>query len=411
MTSGIPIRIPLLLSAIIVFATRDLAPAQSNPSHDDLLRSAAVALTSGDIPTAERELNSLLQDSPADYRALDLLGMLRAQQQRNAEAESLFKASSRAQSDFPGAHIHLGLLYLQMNDADRAVPELQDGLRLAPGRSDAQSALVSAFRQQAQTAMAAANPEKALAALISARKLAPGDPDVAYEYGMVALQMSLLPDAIAAFQETLRTRQDDPLSLYALGRAYMQSANFEDARARFARYVDVKPNDASGHYGLGISLSSLQRGDEARREFERSIALQPAQTESYFRLGVLQLDAKELEPAEGNLRHVLQRDPNHAGALAALGRLEMERKDYPAAAALLERAVASNDSLREAHYYLGLTYARMGRKEDSEKQLQIASRIDKEEAERQRTIFKVLDPASAGASPATNADGHPQDTR
>jgi hypothetical protein len=33
----------------------------------------------------------------------------------------------------------------------------------------------------------------------------------------------------------------------------------------------------------------------------------------------------------------------------------------------------------------------MGRKQDSEQQLQIATRLEHEEAEKQRTIFRILD--------------------
>jgi len=101
-----------------------LALGQTNsPRPDGLLRSAAEALAAGDIQRAEQDLNSLLHTSPNDYRALDLLGMLRAQQQRNPEAETLFRQSIRVKHDFASAHIHLGLLYLQMNQADQAIAE------------------------------------------------------------------------------------------------------------------------------------------------------------------------------------------------------------------------------------------------------------------------------------------------
>jgi len=93
---------------------------------------------------------------------------------------------------------------------------------------------------------------------------------------------------------------------------------------------------------------------------------------------------------------VLDRDPKHAGALAARGRVEMERKQFGDAADFLQRAIAADDSLREAHYYLGLTYARMGRKQESDEQLEIANRLEHAETESQRTVFKSLDPSAAG---------------
>jgi len=250
---------------------------------------------------------------------------------------------------------------------------------------------VNIWRSDAQLATSTGALEKALALLISARKLASENADVQFEFGMTSLRMSLFTDAVDGFQKTLALRANDPLALYGLGRAFMGLSKFEDARQRFALYTDLRPDDASGHYALGMSLATLQRSVEGQAEFEKSIALAPVQTESYFRLGLLDLDAKDLDSAARNLHHVLDRDPKHAGALAALGRVELEKKNYAQAAEFLNHAVASDDSLREAHYYLGLTLARMGRKQESEEQLQIAARLDREESQRQRTVFK-LDP-------------------
>jgi hypothetical protein len=64
------------------------------------------------------------------------------------------------------------------------------------------------------------------------------------------------------------------------------------------------------------------------------------------------------------------------------------------------RAIASDASLRQAHYYLGLSYARLGRKDDSEKELQTASQLEHEEVEKHRVVLKILnldESAPAGA--------------
>jgi len=123
------------------------------------------------------------------------------------------------------------------------------------------------------------------------------------------------------------------MALWGLGRAYTGESKFEDARQQFARYVALRPDDSSGHNALG------------------------AQTESYFRLGLLDLDSKDLDSAVKNFRHALDHDPQHAGALAGLGKIEFERKHYNEALELLQKALAADNSLRVAHYYLGLTYA------------------------------------------------------
>jgi tetratricopeptide (TPR) repeat protein len=389
-----------LLSVVLLAAS--LPTHAQGPAGDtaSLLQDAGRAMAAGDLVTAEEKLQWILHSSPNNYRALDLLGILRAQQQRNSEAEDIFQRVIKTKPDYASAHIDLGLLYVQMGEAEKAVAQLEEGLRLAPERTDAAAALAGVLRDEARSATVE-DPEKALSLLLRARKLAPSDPDVLFDLGMVELRMSLFPDAIEAFQQALKSRSDDPSAIYGLGRSFMELPKFRDAHDQFVRYVAMRPDDASGHYALGMSCAALQLVKEARSEFQKSIALQPAQTESYFRLGLLDLDGKDYEAAEQNLQHVLGRDPKHAGALAALGRVKLETKKYDEGADLLQRAITSDDSLREAHYYLGLAYARMGRKEDSDQQLQIATQLEKQATEKQRTVFKIIDPG-------TNSAGDPK---
>jgi tetratricopeptide (TPR) repeat protein len=177
----------------------------------------------------------------------------------------------------------------------------------------------------------------------------------------------------------------------------MATAKYSDAHTTFDRYCVLQPSDASGHYALGMTLEALQQSAEARSEFEKSIELQPAQTESYFQLGRLEFEAGNARAAEKQFYRVLKRDPNHAGALASLGQIKFQEKDYAQATDFLGRAIAADATLREAHYYLGLTYARLNREEDSKKELETASRLEHEEVEQHRTVFKIIDADQAAA--------------
>ena len=260
-----------------------------------------------------------------------------------------------------------------------------------PAPKDTNTSLVSSYRSEARQA-ASNDPEKALALLIKARNLDPNNPDVQYDFAMIALRMSLYSDAAQAFQSTLNVLRDDPNALYGLGRAQIGLTKYQDARDTFEHYLKLKPDDASGHYALGLALAALQLSPEARKQFETSIQQQSVQTESYFQLGLLDLDDKQLAKAAGNFQRVLDRDPYHAGALTGMGRVDFENKEYSKAAELFRQAIATNPTLRQAHYYLGLTYARMGQKDESAKELQIASQLEHDEAEKQRLGLKIIDP-------------------
>ncbi len=384
------------------FAFCGLSVAQEVPSSNfSRIKDAAEAIAAGKLDVAENELQTVLRADPKEYRALNLLGVVRAQQHREKEAEQLFKQAIAQKPDFASAHVDLGLLYSQMNRNDDALPEFQKTLEIDPSRSDARAALVKIYRTQATDAVHSQNLEKALSLLIKARKLSPNDHDVLFEFGMVALRMSLFPDAIQAFQEALQIDKNDGKAIYGLGRAQIGLTKFQDAKESFEQYLRLRPDDASGYYALGFVLRALQQIPEARQEFEKSIQLQPVQTESYFCLGLLDLDENKLEDASKHFTEVIKQNPKHAGALTGLGRVAFQRKQYLAASELLQQAESSDPNLREAHYYLGMAYGRLGRNDDSQKELQRASQLDREEVQKQKYVLKLLNPDEE-ASPSSD---------
>jgi tetratricopeptide (TPR) repeat protein len=371
-----------------------IIPVASAPAEDTIttsLRSAAVSLSAGHLEAAEGELQKVLHASPKEYRALDLLGVVRVLQHHTNDAETLFQQSIESKPDFASAHAHLGLLYLEGGREGDAVPELREAIRLDPSRSDASGALIRVFREQARSASTVGNQQAALGFLIEARRIAPKNADVQFEFAMAALQMSLLQDAADAFAQTLLLRKDDPLAIYGLGRAYGGLGKFEDARKQFTRYIALRPDDPSGYCSLGMTLAALDRRAEAKTQFEKSTALLPSQTESYFQLGILEIHDGDLVAATEHLRRVLDHNADHAGALSALGRIEFEQKHYAQAAELLKRAIADNNSLQEAHYYLALTYARTGRRAESEREFERATELEHEDVEKRRSVWNRLE--------------------
>jgi tetratricopeptide (TPR) repeat protein len=386
----------------ILFGLATCATALAQTSSRQLsaspLQEAAREIAAGKLDEAEKNLRAVLAATPGDYRALDLLGVVRVLQHQEAKAEELFGQVVKTRPDFAPGHAHLGLLYLRLNRPEDALLELREALRIDPGRTDAVQALVHILRDQAQKASQRGDWDRALNALIEARKYAGDNADVLYEFGYAALRSSLIDDAIDAFQQTLKLRKGDSLAVFYLGYALLDRARFDDARQQFAQYVALRPDDPSGYGALGMALAGLGRSDDARPQFEKSIALDPKQSESYYQLGLLDLDAGDYDAATRNLQRALDIKPNDAATLTALGRVEFEQKQYPDAMAHLQQAVSQDSSVQEAHYYLGLTLARMGRKEESSEQLEIATRLEEDRKARGRRLLRLREPD--GASPA-----------
>jgi len=354
------------------------------------LRNAAQLIAAGKLESAESELRSVLQESPQEHRALDLLGVVRVLQHRERDAETLFRQAIHSQPDFASAHAHLGRLYAQTGRDGDAIPELQQAIRLDPARADASDALVLIFQQHADDAENSGDLKQALGLLIEARKLAPKNPDVQFAFASTALKMALLQDAADGFRATLSQRKNDALAVYELARSYGGLGRVEDARLEFEHYIELRPDDPSGYCSLGITLAALDRSAEAATQFHKSIALAPEQMEAYFRLGSLELRTNDFDAARIHLKHALDRDSNHPGALSAMGRLEFSQKHYPEAAGLLVRAITVDDSLLEAHYYLALTYGRLGQKADSDREFERVKQLQQLDVEKRRSLLNRL---------------------
>jgi len=353
------------------------------------LERAATLIREGNLAQAEAEIVSLLEGNPQQPDGLNLLGVIRLRQARTGEAEEVFKRSLAAAPHRMGARINLGLLYASLDRLDEAAAQFEAVLKSIPAHRDAQARLVDVLRRQAADALALGEREKALSHLLRAKTLAPANPQVLFEFGMVALGMSLYTDAAQALGAARDRQPNEPKVIYALARAKLELGNLADAERLFRRYVELKPDDATGYFGLGYVLVLLRRGAEAAPAFEKSLTLRPGQTESPYQLGTIAYASGDLEAAARWFEQVLARNDQHTGALLGMGQVYFSRKQYEQARASLEKAVGLEPALSKAHYQLGLTLARLGDKEAARHALDTATKLQEEEKNRKRVVLSL----------------------
>lgn len=367
-----------------------------------MLQKAMELIAAQKFPIAEALLNSIIQTSPQNAPALNLMGILRLRQGHPKEAERYFKNASGVAPDFAEPHARLGSLYHSLNRWDDAATEFATAISLAPRRGDSiVPEYVAVLRTLAAAALAERDAEKALSYLLKAKNVAPANSDVLFEFAMVALRLSLYDDAIPPLLSVLKNQPDEPRALYALGRARMSKGEFGAAEELFRRYVALRPAEASGHYGLGHVLALLKRNEEASQSFHRSLELQPNQTESPYQLGLIALADGDMKAARAWFEKVLTRYADHTGALLGMGQVDFQQKDYAAARSRLSRAVALDGSLMKAHYYLGLTLARLGEKDEGRKELDLAAQLEREQKEQGKVILRL-----ANESESKRETGH-----
>ena len=341
------------------------------------LQEAANQIGAQDLSAAEETLKPLVaQDDPI---ALNLLGVVRIQQGQAANAETLFRRAIEHGPTLAGPHVNLARLYGKSR-AEDAVAELARALELAPDLEQAAVMLRETAASASADLMRAGNKDQALALMLRAHKVLPHDPDLLVETALAAMESGLYQDAEAFLTDALAIRAAFPRAIYALARAYLGGSKGQLAEAEMRKYLALKPDDATAQYGLGYILMSEQKVEDARAAFEKSLALEPRQTESLFQLGEIASQEGKGEQAAEQYAKVLDVDPTHGGALTGLGTLVYRAGKLDEALGYLERAVASAPSYYKAHYYYALTLKKLGKKEDSDREFQIATGLQKHDA-------------------------------
>ncbi len=390
--------VPLLI--IVLCATAQRAAAQEPVVESSaILRQAKLLRAKHQPDAAARVLNSFLAKNPEDADALTLLAQIRLDQGDVSMAKELLTKALASSPNSPAANTTLGKLMLEEHRDPEAMDRFETVLAVDLRDKEAREGELTAASELAMSARREDRPEAALKVLEHARAKLPDDPKLLLDLGIQAMEMSLLPEAADSLQAARKLDTNDPNILYASGRLEMEEQHLQAAEKDLRAYLVKRPQDASAHFGLGKVLSVQQRSAEASAEFERSIQLQPAQTESYYELGQLELQMQHDALAAPLFQKVLARDPTHGGALTGMGIIAFRDKNFAQAEQYLARAEKTAPNYQPSHYYRGLALARLGLKEESQRELQIATELDRKQQGPPGAADRAPESGTAKATP------------
>jgi tetratricopeptide (TPR) repeat protein len=391
--------------------------AQVDPTTDRLQR-AADLIRKGELAPAEAQLDLVFKRAPREPNALNLLGVIRAQQHRPSEAEKLFLSAIEVNKSLVGAYLNIGQLYLDLEKPGRALWAFTEAGKLQPERSfpllfnlgatfyhkgerkraeefflaalELKPDEVPTLRALANISRADGELEKALSYLVRARKVAPDSAEVLYDFGWTALNMNLVYDALTALEQLHRMKVTDRQYLYPLAIARLNNGKSTEAQTVIKQYIELRPEDGRGYYVLGAILYGERKFAEARVALQRSLSLMSYPDTEYY-LGMIAHNEGNEEEAISWFRSALRSDPANAPAHAALGTVLARQKDYQAARAELERAIELDPKDQAAYYQLGLVYARLGDKNRSRSMLALSEKLRAEQKERQGIGVRLID--------------------
>lgn len=134
--------------------------------------------------------------------------------------------------------------------------------------------------------------------------------------------------------------------------------------------------------------------EQAKAQFEKAVQLKSDYSPARFQIAmVYQAQGKTTEELQA-LEDAKKFSPNDVGLAFQIGIVYYQQKDYQKAKTELERAIGLDSNYANAIYFLGLTYDKLGLKDQAIVQISKVSDLNPDNAE----LKKVLDNLKAGKS-------------
>jgi superkiller protein 3 len=276
------------------------------------------------------------------------------------------------------AFLALGLVDHAENNAQRALSQQPD--------------CIACYQTLARVAEHQGNTEKALSYLVQAKRLAPEDPQVLFQFGRVCLERNLLDDALPALSKAVDLKPDNDSYVYALGSANVGKGRLPDALALFQQLLKKHPQDAGLMYAIGAVYYLQSKFSEAETSLRQSLEAQPNQVAAAYYLALTYNAMGDDDRAIPIFRDLLKKNPQHVPSYVKLGGILVREHQYEEAQHNLEQAVSLDPNSVEAHYQLGLVLRRLGKSAESETQFAESRRLETEQRAQKDIHLRLLLP-------------------
>ncbi len=215
---------------------------------------------SGRVDEAILVYEQALAAWPNYGQAHSRLGLIRAQQGDHAEALEHFRRFAELNPSSPNAHTNLANALMAVQQADKAVHELEIALELSPDYEPA-------LRIYWYYLWSTGRRKKAAAALRRACKAFPQDGELWLNLTRVLATApglrSGLDEAVQTGERTVKLQPNDPVALDTLGIVYAQAGRFEKAIRLAVRAENLARAAGNDEFAEEI-LSRLQRYREQK---------------------------------------------------------------------------------------------------------------------------------------------------
>ena len=440
------------------------ASATDAQSLDRAFRSAVKQYESGNLGGASGQLEALLPRVPNSFEVHELLGLVYARQSMNSKAEEQLQIAVKLKPDSAAARTNLATSLVHVGKLQPAIEQFQKAIALEPQDFDANHNLAELYLQAGRISDALPLLEKAqqiqpssygnsydlsqayfvtghldkareeiqltsqkqdsgelhnLSGQIDekdgkfleaanefavAARMDPSE-DNLFTWGSELLLHRTYEPAIDVFQKASERYPTSPRLLIGLGMALYSRGKYEESIKSLLAAADLNPKDPRCYLFLSKAyLSSPNQADDVIERFRRYAELEPGNGLAQYDYAMSLWKGRRLEEAgvdfqrvESLLQKSIAADPKLAEAHLQLGILYADQHQYAKSLPEYQQALELNPRLPDAHYRLGQYYVHAGQKEEAQKEFAIyqqqqakhQAEVDKERAEVQQFVYSA----------------------
>jgi tetratricopeptide (TPR) repeat protein len=240
-----------------------------------------------DAPGEEQQVSDLLPQNPMTPC---IVGRLLVRLGNFSGAEKSFLQALAVRSDFVPALIEMGLIRANQQKTAEAAGFFGRAIQLDSG--SVETYLDWGFMEQCEGKL-----DQAMAHYQQAARLEP-DGAAANFYRAVTLVAEHQPDeSIAYFRKAVWQDQKFWQARYLLGVELAAAGQIEEAQAQFAEAARIRPDFDRAHLHDGVTLARLGKLDEALHEFQITLQVNPANQEAWQNIKAAQANIQALKPS------------------------------------------------------------------------------------------------------------------
>ena len=324
---------------------------QANASK--VLQQAHHLYQQGKLDQAELHYSAILKAQPKHFEAKHMLGILRFQQGRNAEAVELIDEALMVQPDDASALSNLGIVLRKLGRIEEAVMSFDRALSISPDFAEALFNRGNALRDLKRL-------EDALASYDKALNLKPDYAEAHNNRGLVLVDLKRPEDALASYDKALSLKPKSAEALNNRGNALLDLKLPEKALASYNKALSLCPSYVEALIGRGIALRALRRSEDALASYDMALSLEAGSADALNNRGNALRDLMRPEDALANYGKALKIEPKFAGALVGQGNALVDLKRPEDALASYDKALNLTPDSAEALFNRGLTLLMMG---------------------------------------------------